>query len=114
MPRCSGITRGGDQCSASVPPGVEHCFNHDPRREAERRSNAAKAGRARPNREMADLKADLRAVLEGVRSGEIERGVGAVLFQGYNVLLKAVETERRVKETEELEGRLQQLEEHVA
>jgi hypothetical protein len=40
----------------------------------------------------------------------IERGVGAVAFQGYNALLKAVETERRIREVEELETRLEVLE----
>lgn len=44
-------------------------------------------------------------------SGETDRGVAAVVFQGYNALLKATETERRIKETEELEARLAQLEE---
>jgi hypothetical protein len=39
----------------------------------------------------------------------VERGVGALVIQGYNTLLKAVEVERKVKETEELEERIEQL-----
>jgi len=53
-------------------------------------------------------------VLESVRTGAIERGVGAVLFQGYNVLLKAVETERKAREQEELVERLEELEARIA
>jgi len=45
-----------------------------------------------------------------VLDGSVERGIAAVGFQGFNVLLKAVETERRVKETDELLERLERLE----
>jgi hypothetical protein len=50
-------------------------------------------------------------VIDGVLRGDLERGVGAVLFQGFNTLLKAVETERKVRETDELIERLEALEE---
>jgi hypothetical protein len=46
-----------------------------------------------------------------VRDGSLERSVGAVLLQGYNTLLKATETERRWYETQELEARIEELEE---
>jgi hypothetical protein len=49
-------------------------------------------------------------VIGEVNSGRTQRGVGAVLFQGFNTLLKAIETERRVRETEELEERIEALE----
>ena len=47
---------------------------------------------------------------DGVQDGSIERGVGAVLFQGYNTLLKATETERKIRELDEIEERLRKLE----
>jgi hypothetical protein len=40
----------------------------------------------------------------------LDRGVGAVVFQGYNTLLRAVEAARRVREQEEVEARLRVLE----
>jgi hypothetical protein len=45
-----------------------------------------------------------------VLDGSVERGRGAVVFQGWNCLLKAVEVERKVKETDELLDRLERLE----
>jgi len=48
-----------------------------------------------------------------VLGGRIERGTGAVVFQGFNALLKAVETERRVRETDELLERIEALEEQT-
>ena len=59
---------------------------------------------------MADVKDVVRRVVDGVLNGTIERGVGAVAFQGLNTLLKAIEIERKIKETEELEERLAALE----
>jgi len=60
---------------------------------------------------MAEVKREIRRVIEAVDKGETERGVGAVLFQGFNTLLKAVEVERKAKEAEEVEERLTALEE---
>jgi hypothetical protein len=60
--------------------------------------------------EMAEVKREIRRVIDAVDSGETERGVGAVLFQGFNTLLKAVEVERKIREQEELTERLEALE----
>jgi hypothetical protein len=59
---------------------------------------------------MADIKRQIRRVIEAVDSGDTERGVGAVLFQGFNTLLKAVEQERKVAELEDVLARLDELE----
>ena len=66
---------------------------------------ASKAARSRPSREIVSLKAELRAVIGGVLDGRIERGVGSCAAQLYNVLLRAVEVERKVRESVELEAR---------
>jgi hypothetical protein len=59
---------------------------------------------------MAEVKREIRRVIEAVDSGETERSVGAVLFQGFNTLLKAVETERRIAEQAEVLERIAALE----
>ena len=48
--------------------------------------------------------------MDGVRDGSIESRVGAVVFQGYNTLLKTLDVERRWYETDQLEERLEELE----
>jgi len=40
----------------------------------------------------------------------MESRVGAVIFQGYNTLLKTLDVERRWYETDQLEERLEELE----
>ena len=47
-----------------------------------------------------------------MRDGTLGRSIGTALFQGYSVLLKAVEIERKAAETDELLRRLEALEAH--
>jgi hypothetical protein len=94
----------------SVKPGVEWCYNHDPARAEERRRNASRAGRSRPNREIAALKAHLRTVADGVLNGTIEPKRGAVSVQALSALTRAIEQERKIRELEELEERIEALE----
>ena len=118
MARCAAITASGIRCQLDAMPGAQWCYGHDPSRAAERSRNASRAGRTggrgRPGApEISDIKRDIRATIDGVLGGRIERGTGAVVFQGFNALLKAVETERRVRETDELLERIEALEEQT-
>jgi len=49
---------------------------------------------------------------DGVLSGETDRAAAAVAGQLLNVKLRAIEVERKIRETEELEARLEALELH--
>lgn len=71
---------------------------------------ASHAARAKPNREIKDLKRDVRSVIDGVLGGTILQGPGAVALQGYNVLLRAAKVELEVREQTELIERLEALE----
>jgi len=93
-----------------VRPGDDYCPAHDPARQEARRRAASKVGKSKPGRELTEAKRDIIDVIKGVREESIERSVGAVVFQGYNTLLKALDVERRWRETDELEARLEELE----
>ena len=112
--RCAAITRAGARCKLDATHGG-YCYQHAPETQAERQRNASRGGQAGGNgragvSELASIKRDIRRTVDGVLDGSVERGIAAVGFQGFNVLLKAVETERRVKETDELLERLERLE----
>jgi hypothetical protein len=114
MAKCSAIAQSGSRCKGIPIDASGLCHAHHPdrveaRRQAGRRGGR-RGGRGRPIREIAELRHAIREVVDGVLEESIDRSVGAVAFQGFNTLLKAVETERRVRETEELEQRLEQLE----
>ena len=108
--RCLAITQEGQPCRGLVRVGNDYCPAHDPTRQEARRRAASKAGRSRPGRELAEVKRDIRNVVDAVRDGSIESRVGAVVFQGYNTLLKTLDVERRWYETDQLEERLEELE----
>jgi hypothetical protein len=108
--RCLAITQEGQPCRGLVRVGNDYCPAHDPARQEARRRAASKAGKSGPGRELTEVKRNIRAVVDGVRDGSIESRVGAVVFQGYNTLLKTLDVERRWYETDQLEGRLEELE----
>jgi hypothetical protein len=70
----------------------------------------SEGGRAKANRELPSIKAQLEDLTERVLSGELETGRAAVANQLVNTRLRAIEQERKNKETEDLEARIEALE----
>ena len=108
--RCSGITRSGTRCERSVEGPNGMCWLHDPTRSEERRRAASRAGKAKPNREIADIKARLSDLAEDVLAGEVDRANAAVAGQLLNTYIRAVSVELKVREQQELIERLVELE----
>jgi hypothetical protein len=110
MPRCAGIKRDGGRCTAIVRPSQTHCYQHDPKRAQERQRNASKGGRSKGNTEIADLKKQLRELAADVLCGKVERADAAVVNQILNTRARLIELERKIREQDELEERLEALE----
>jgi predicted component of type VI protein secretion system len=71
---------------------------------------ASRAARSKPNREIKGLKKQLEDLASDVLAGRVERGDAVVVNQILNTRARLIELERKIKETEELEARLEQLE----
>ena len=97
-------------CTAIVRPSQTHCYQHDPKRAQERRRNASRSGRSKGNAEIAILEKQLRKLAEGVLSGKVGRADAAVVNQILSTRTRLIELERKIREEEELEGRLEALE----
>ena len=108
--RCSGITRSGTRCERSVEGPNGMCWLHDPTRSEERRRAASRAGKAKPNREIAGIKARLSDLAEDVLAGEVDRANAAVAGQLLNTYIRAVSVELKVREQMDLIERLEELE----
>ena len=108
--RCSGITRSGTRCERSVEDPNGMCWLHDPTRSEERRRAASRAGKAKPNREIAGIKARLSDLAEDVLAGEVDRANAAVAGQLLNTYIRAVSVELKVREQMDLIERLEELE----
>ena len=117
MNHCLGTKRDNSPCTVTVEPPQTYCWWHDPANAQARKQAAAKggkrAGRGRPQVELAQVKSELREVIEAVRSGDLDKGVGAMVFQGYGVLLKAHAVALDVQERLDLLPRLEEIEERL-
>jgi len=115
MTKCSGITQAGTACKGTPIDGSQWCYVHHPDHAEERRRHGSKGGkrggRGRPSVELARLQAKFEELAEKVLSGEVERGVGAVVGQLLNGARACVRDGLAAREQEELIGRLEQLEE---
>ena len=110
MARCGFIKGSGERCkgSATGPHGL--CWAHAPENAERRRRMASRAAKSKPNRELRDVKALCEDLTSRVLAGELLPGPAAVANQLINTRLRAIEQERKNRETEDLETRIEALE----
>lgn len=114
MAKCAAIKTDGERCKAEAMPDAAWCWSHHPDHAEERRRRASRGGkrggRGRPNGDTVELRGLLSELYPNVLDGSVPPNVAAVAAQIANARIRLVETERRMRETEELEERLAQLE----
>lgn len=118
MAGCAFIKPGGERCRATAMKGYDTCYGHRPDLADERRRNASRGGRSggrgRGGGELAEIKTLLSELTDRVLGREeaepLRIGAATAANQLINTRLRAVELERKVKETEELEARIEALE----
>lgn len=114
MAGCAGIKPDGSRCKGIAGRGSDYCPAHDPARVEARRRSSSKAGKSKPSRDLLETRSQLQELADGVLAGEVDRANASVAGQLLNVKLRTVEVERRLRETEDLEHRLEELEESLA
>src|SRR5215216_1338922 len=114
MPRCAGKKGDGTPCERIVSASHEYCYAHDPVYAEDRKKAASKAARSpaksRSTTEIREIKGRLKDLYAAVLEGQAERAAAAVANQIANTQLRAIELERRVREQDEMEERLDELE----
>jgi hypothetical protein len=110
MPRCAGSKPNGTPCERIVGASQDYCYSHDPERSEERHRAASKAGRSKPSKEIQDIKQRLSDLASDVIDGAIDRGDAAVAGQLLGTVVRAIATELKVKEQQEILERLEVLE----
>src|SRR5215203_5802664 len=109
MSRCKAIKPDVERCQRSAEGPHGFCWAHDPAHAEARRRMASRAARAKPTREISDLKEQLSRLAEEVRAGEVAPKIGAVVNQIINTRLRALEMERAIRETDELAREVEEL-----
>jgi hypothetical protein len=111
MTLCPGIKRDGGRCTVTVEPPQTHCWWHDPANAEARRRAASRAGKSKPNRELSEIKDLLKDLTSRVLKVEgyapLETAPAAIANQLINTRLRAIEQERKIRETEDLEARIE-------
>jgi hypothetical protein len=118
LAKCAAITQAGAACKGIPIDASGYCYAHHPDYTDERRRYGSRGGkrggRGRPQAELHEIKnllADLTArVLKEEGAAPLETGRVAVANQLINTRLRAVEQERKIRETEDLEARIEALE----
>lgn len=114
MAKCSATRADNRPCQGDAIPPSAYCWAHDPAHSAARQRNARQGGKAggkgRPATEIHTIKDELRGLIEQVKSNEIPRADAITINLLLNTLLRTIELDRKLKETEELEARLAALE----
>ena len=110
MPRCAATKPDGSPCERIVGASQTYCYAHDPVNADKRRRDAARAGRSTRTGELKEVKSLLDKLTQQVLSGELGTSLAAVANQLVNTRLRAIELERKWKEVEQLEGRLEAVE----
>ena len=126
MAKCKATKRDGSPCTLDAQRGNDLCWAHSPEHAEARRRGARRGGRAKPLSELSKLKGKLEALGDDVLAGKASRGNAAVAATCYGTAIKAIEAEvkvrellesrlietgLKVKEQEEIQGRLERLEE---
>jgi hypothetical protein len=107
---CKATKANGEPCTlpANGPQGL--CWAHDPKNAERRRRGASRGGRAKARAELPELKKLLSDLTEQVLAGDLETSKAAVANQLTNTRLRAIEVERKIREAEETEERLEAIE----
>ncbi len=121
--QCTAIKAGGGRCSLPAQAGQPTCWSHSRETAERRRKNAAAGGHARSRRppsEIETLKNQIETVTVAVLRGgldaannTVDRNTAAVLYQGMNTMLRAIEVERKLDHQRELEEQVAALRSHL-
>jgi hypothetical protein len=109
MAGCRATKADKERCKLQAD-GSGYCWARNPKNSEQVRRRASKGGRSRVGGEVKVYKQEVRDLIAAVENGGQDRADAAVMLQGYRLLKDFAEHERRAKETDELEARLEQLE----
>ena len=110
MSVCRATKRDGSPCTLPSSGSEGLCWAHDPANAERRRRGQSRGGRSKPSRELAATKSQLQQMADKVLAGELDRSAAAVAGQLLNIKLRAIEQERKQREQEDLEARIEALE----
>jgi hypothetical protein len=108
---CTATKRDGSPCT--LPPngsGALCWAHHDPTNAERRRRGQSRGGKSKPGKEIVAIRGRLSDLADDVLAGRVDRADAAVAGQLLGTVIRAIGTELRVREQEEILGRVAELE----
>lgn len=117
--QCTSTKPDGTRCLKEAPPNKDVCVMHDPAGAERRRRYAQKGGYVKAlgssplSQELAQVRAELHDLITELKDKTLTPAIGAVVIQGLNAKLRALEAERKVLIEDQVEQRVKDLEERL-
>ena len=108
---CTATKRDGSPCTLPPHGSGALCWAHSPANAERRRRGQSRGGKSKPGREIVAIRGRLSDLAEDVLAGRVDRADAAVAGQLLGTVIRAIGTEMKVRETEELARELQEVRE---
>jgi hypothetical protein len=109
MNRCSATKANGERCENVVHSSQDVCWSHDPRNAEKRRKQASKAATAKADKEVREVKREIRDLIKAVREDGFDVSAANTINRLYQTLLQYILAERGIYREEDLAVRIREL-----
>jgi hypothetical protein len=109
MSQCSFTKANNERCKKSAHGPDGFCWSHDPKNAAERQRSASKAATAKADKEVREVKAEIRDLIRLVRDDGFDPTAANAINRLFNTLLAYILAERGIYREEDLAVRIREL-----
>jgi hypothetical protein len=109
MSQCSFTKPNGERCKLAAQGQQGVCWNHDPKNAAKRRKQASKAATAKADKEIREVKKEIRYLIGHVREEDFDVSKANAINRLYGTLLQYIIVERGIYREDDLAQRIREL-----
>ena len=109
MSQCSATKPNGEKCKRTADGPKGYCWAHDPKNASERHRSASRAATAKADKEVREVKAEIRDLVRLVREEGFDPTAANAINRLYNTLLAYILAERGIYREEDLAVRIREL-----
>ena len=109
MSQCSATKPNGERCKRTADGPEGYCWAHDPENAGERHRNASRAATAKADKEVREVKRELRDLIKAVREEGFDPTAANAINRLYNTLLAYILAERGIYREDDLAQRIKDL-----
>jgi hypothetical protein len=109
MSQCSATKPNRERCKRTADGPEGYCWAHDPKNAAERQRSASRAATAKADKEVREVKAEIRDLIRLVRDDGFDPTAANAINRLFNTLLAYILAERGIYREQDLAVRIREL-----